>query len=256
MAIDYGFKDRVALVVGGGDGSGSIFSTLFAQEGGKVVVADVREEAAQEVVERIKAAGGEATAVKLNVLDETDMINAVKLCEEKYGGLHYGINIVGTSLDFCDLTQVPSENFDKMFHICVQSTFFGLKHQIPAILRTGQGGAVINMGSNGSLVAHKDIGLYDACKHAVLGMSKSAALDFASRGVRVNVICPGVMLSRGLKQALEKDPHFADKWIQDIPSGKLQTYEEVAHTFMFLCSKHAASITGVALPVDGGQVAD
>ncbi|KAF5038676.1 4-formylbenzenesulfonate dehydrogenase TsaC1/TsaC2 [anaerobic digester metagenome] len=251
--MDYGLKDKIALVVGGGGGSGRLTSVLLSQEGAKVVVADVNEGAAIETVNMIQSEGGEATAVKLDVLDEGDMIKAVNLCEEKYGGLHFGINIVGTSTDFADITQVPTENFDRMFNICVRSAYYGMKYQIPAIMRSG-GGAVTTMGSNGGLVAEAQMGLYSACKHAVVGMTKSAAIDFAQKGVRVNCVCPGPMNSAGFLKKAEQEPEFAEKMLAKIPLKRMIDYKEIAGTFVFLCSSGASAITGEIFECSGGML--
>jgi NAD(P)-dependent dehydrogenase (short-subunit alcohol dehydrogenase family) len=251
--MDYGLKGKVALVVGGGGGSGRITSTMLAQEGAKVVVADVREDAARETADIIKTAGGEATSIKLDVRNEDDMIAAVKLCEKTYDALHFGINIVGTSTDFTDITKVPNENFDKMFDVCVRSAYLGLKHQIPAIIRSG-GGAVTTMGSNGGLVAEPQMGLYSACKHAVVGMTKSAAIDFADKGVRVNCVCPGPMNSAGFIKKAAAEPEFAEKMLARIPIKRMIDYKEVSGVFVFLCSAGASAFTGEIFECNGGML--
>ncbi|TZE82439.1 SDR family oxidoreductase [Calorimonas adulescens] len=253
--MDYGMQGKVALVIGGGGGSGRITSTMFAQEGVKVVVADISEEAGQETVNIVKAVGGEAYFIKCDVTSEEDIKAAVNFAVETYGGLNFAINIVGTNTDFTDITQVPAENFDKMFYICTRSTYLGMKYQIPAMIKSG-GGSIVNMASAGGLVGQRKQGLYNAAKFAVVGMTKAAALDFAAQGVRINCVCPGPMLSIGMKKALEKDPHFGDQYLVDVPIGRFIGQDEVAAACVFLCSEKAAAITGIALPVDGGMVAD
>jgi len=253
--MNYGMKGKVALVVGGGAGSAGITSKLLAQEGVKVVIADFDEVAASKTVDQIKADGGEATCIKCNVVNEQDIIDAVNLTVKTYGGLNYALNFVGTNTDFSELELVPSENFDKMLHITTRSTFYGMKYQIPEIRKAG-GGVIVNMASLGGLVGQRKQGLYNAAKFAVVGMTKAAALDYAAENIRVNCICPGPMMSDGMRAAIANDPKFADQYLVDVPMGRFVEQEHVAQAFVWLCSELAGSVTGVALPVDCGMVAD
>ncbi|HVI41853.1 MAG TPA: SDR family NAD(P)-dependent oxidoreductase, partial [Anaerovoracaceae bacterium] len=176
--MDYGLKGKVALVIGGGGGSGSISSMAFAKEGCKVVVADRVEESGLKTVELIKADGGEAVFVQCDVTNEADIKAAVELAESKYGALNIALNIVGTNTAFTATADVPSEQFDIMFNINTRSTFYGMKHEIEAMKKVG-GGSIVNMSSVGGLVGQYRQGLYNATKFAVTGMTKSAALDYA-----------------------------------------------------------------------------
>ncbi|MEN6364566.1 MAG: glucose 1-dehydrogenase [Rectinema sp.] len=251
----YSMQGKVALIIGGGGGSGRMASIAFAKEGCKVVVADVLEEAAKETAAQIEAIGGKAVAVKCDVASEKSVAAAVNLAVDTYGGLNYALNIVGTNTDFTAIADVPIENFDKMIEINTRSTYLGMKHQIPAIKKSG-GGAIVNMASLGGLVGQRKQGVYNATKFAVVGMTKAAALDYAKDGIRINCVCPGPMLSAGMNAALAKDPHFGDQYLVDVPMGRFIGQEEVAEAFVWLCSDNASAITGIALPVDGGMAAD
>jgi NAD(P)-dependent dehydrogenase (short-subunit alcohol dehydrogenase family) len=248
-------KNKVVLVIGGGGGSGKITSIRLAAEGAKVVVADLKEEDAQSTVDQINANSGEATAITCNVRSEEDVIAAVDCAVNTYGRLDSAINIVGTNTDFTDITGVPSKNFDLMFEINARGMYYGMKYEILAMQKTG-GGSIVNMASAGALFGQKKQGVYNASKFAVVGMTKAAALDFAKDGIRINCVCPGPMLSEGMKAMLAKDPHFADQYLVDVPMDRLIGQEEVAEAFVWLSSDKASAITGIALSVDGGMAAD
>ncbi len=253
--MNYQMKDKVALIIGGGGGSGRISAQMFAQEGCKVVVADISEEEAKKTADLIVADGGVAVYIKCDVTKEEDIEATVNLAETTYGKLNFALNIVGTNTDFTELANVPSKNFDVMFNVNTRSTFLGMKYEIAAMQKAG-GGSIVNMASAGGLVGQYKQGLYNPTKFAVVGMTKAAALDYAKDNIRVNCICPGPMLSAGMQAALNKDPHFGDQYLTGIPLNRFIGQEEVASAFLYLCSEKAAAITGVALPIDGGMVAD
>ncbi|GEM_PF-1319485 len=254
--MEYNMQGKSALIIGGGGGSGRLTSLMLSQEGVNVVVGDINEEDGQETVAIIKEAGGEACFIRVNAVNEEDIIAAVKLCEDKYGGLHYAANIVGTNLDWSDITTVSAENFDKMMQICTRSVFFGIKHQIPAMLRSG-GGSIVNMACAGAGRIVKPFqGSYSTCKFGVLALTKTAALAFADKGIRVNCVGPQVMLSTNLQKYLDKDPHFADNMLAEVPMNRFIEYREVSSTYMFLFSEWAGAITGMLVNVDGGDSAD
>lgn len=248
-------QGKVALVIGGGGGSGRFDSLAFAKEGVKVVIADIQAEEAQKTVDEIKSGGGEAVSIACDVRKEAEVKAAVDCAVSTYGKLDYAINIVGTNTDFTRLHEVPSKNFDIMIEVNTRSTFYAMKYELEVMLKHG-GGSIVNMASAGALFGQRRQGVYNPTKFAIVGMTKAAALDYAKDGIRVNCVCPGPMLSTGMKAALAKDPHFGDQYLADVPMGRFISQEEVAEAFVWLCSDLASGITGIALPVDGGMAAD
>lgn len=248
-------KDKVAVVVGAGGGSGRITALEFGRQGAMVVVADMNEEKAKSCAEEIKKNGGNAVSFACNVRNEDEVKALMDYAVDTYGRIDIGINIVGTNTDFTDITEVSSENFDLMYEINQRGMYYCMKYELLAMKKNGKG-SIVNMGSVGSLVGQRKQGAYNATKFAVAGMTKSAALDFAQDNIRINCVCPGPMMSDGMKAALEKDPNFADQYLVDVPTGRFVEQQEVANAFIFLASDLASGITGVALPVDGGMAAD
>ncbi len=218
-------------------------------------LADIDGAKADAVRDEIVAAGGNAVSVQCDVSSEEQVKAAVDTAVATYGRLDGAVNIVGTNTDFSDLTAVSSENFDKMCVINERGMFYCMKYELP-VMKAQKYGSVINMGSAGALFGQRLQGVYNATKFAVLGMTKAAALDFAADGIRVNTVCPGPMLSDGMRYMLSKDPHFADQYLVDVPMGRLIEQQEVANTFVFLLSDLSSGITGAAIPVDGVMAAD
>jgi len=250
----YSMAGKVAIVTGGGAGIGRGNALLFAREGVKVVVSEINETSGKKTVDMIHAEGGEAVYFKCDASKEEDVKAMVDFAIDTYGALHFATNIIGTSTNFTPITEVPLSDFQKMLAINVQSVFLGLKYEIPAIIKSG-GGAIVNCGSAGSVKGIPNQGAYSAAKHAVAGMTKSAAIDYARQNIRINCVMPGSMLSEGMQAAIDQDPHFADVFIEDMPCGYLLKPEEVSKFFVYLCSDQASVINGAVLAADGGLTA-
>jgi len=253
--MNYGMQGKVAMVTGAGLGTGKAVSQLLARQGVKVVLAEIKEAAGKDAEAVIREAGGEATYIHCDVFSEEDVKNAVQFTLATYGALDYAINIVGTSLDFTPIADVSTEHWEKMFAINVRGMYFCMKYQLPVMVEAGKG-SIVNMASLGGLVGQRNQGAYNASKFAVVGLTKAAALDYAKKGIRINCVCPGPILSDGMKAALQADPHFGDQYLVDVPIGRFFETEEIAEPFAWLCSDAASAITGIALPVDGGMSAD
>lgn len=247
-------KNKVVLLVGGCGGTGEAASLLFAKEGVKVVIADIREDVGEEIVEQVKQSGGDAAFVKCDVLFEEEVAAATQFALDKYGKLDYAVNIVGLNNKFTGIADLTKDDFDDEIKISLRSSFFAMKYEIPAMIKTGAG-SIVNVGSPASLVAVLAHGAYTPAEHALVGLTKSAALDYAKQGIRVNIICPGIMLSDVLKKLLNDDPHYGDKLLVNMPSGKFTSQEDVAAAYVYLCSQYASNITGAVLTLDGGWVA-
>ena len=244
---------KVALVSGAANGMGQSEALIFAREGAKVAVADVLETEGRQVADKIKAAGGQAMFVKLDVGSEAEWEKAIKATVDAFGKLDVLVNNAGISGTF-DPDTMSTSAWDKLMEINAKGVFLGMKHAIPAMQRAG-GGSIINISSISGVVGQLGIHMaYNASKGAVRTMTKSAAVQYAKDGIRVNSVHPG-MLPPMKSSKGSADPAWRDKMIRAVPLKREGRVEEVAHAVLFLASDEASYITGVELPVDGGFLA-
>ncbi|HEY2995936.1 MAG TPA: glucose 1-dehydrogenase [Methylomirabilota bacterium] len=244
---------KVALVSGGASGMGQSEALVFAREGAKVVVGDVLETEGRQVADKIKAAGGQAQFVKLDVASEPDWEKAVKATVDAFGKLDVLVNNAGISGTF-DPDTLSTSAWDRLMEVNAKGVFLGMKHAIPAMQRAG-GGSIINISSISGVVGQTGIHMgYNASKGAVRTMTKSAAVQYAKDNIRVNSVHPG-MLPPMRSSKGSADPAWRDKMIRAVPLKREGRVEEVAHAVLFLASDEASYITGVELPVDGGFLA-
>ena len=243
---------KVALVSGGASGMGQSESLIFAREGAKVVVADLLEEG-QQVADKIKGAGGQALFVKLDVSKEAEWEKAVKAAVDAFGKLDVLVNNAGISGTF-DQDMLSTAAWDKLMDINAKGVFLGMKTAIPAMQRAG-GGAIVNISSISGFVGQQGVHMaYNASKGAVRIMTKTAAVQFAKDGIRVNSVHPG-MLPPMRSSKGSADPTWREKMIRAVPMKREGRVEEVAHAVLFLASDEASYITGTELVVDGGYLA-
>jgi NAD(P)-dependent dehydrogenase (short-subunit alcohol dehydrogenase family) len=244
---------KVALVSGAANGMGQSEALIFAREGAKVAVADVLETEGRQVADKIKAAGGQGIFVKLDVGNEAEWEKAIKATVDAFGKLDVLVNNAGISGTF-DPDTMSTSAWDKLMEINAKGVFLGMKHAIPAMQRAG-GGSIINISSISGVVGQLGIHMaYNASKGAVRTMTKSAAVQYAKDGIRVNSVHPG-MLPPMKSSKGSADPAWRDKMIRAVPLKREGRVEEVAHAVLFLASDEASYITGVELPVDGGFLA-
>jgi NAD(P)-dependent dehydrogenase (short-subunit alcohol dehydrogenase family) len=246
-------RDKVALVTGGTSGIGQAAAELFAREGAKVVIAARRREMGEAVAAAIRQSGGDALFVETDVAREEDCRRVVERTVEAYGRIDIGFNNAGILHNGVKITDDTEEAWDRTFAVNVKGVFFCMKHEIAAMLKTG-GGAIVNTSSIGGLVGGPGQGAYQASKHAVVGMTKVAALEFAKRGVRVNAVCPAVTRSE-MADAWLDTPESLARLQAMHPIGRIAEADEVARAVLFLVSDDASFVTGQALAVDGGFVA-
>ena len=239
------------MVTGAGSGIGAAMARRFAEEGAKVVVADINEEAAREVAGNIKKAGGIALAVEQDVSDAKSVEKSVDVAVEKFGRLDVAVNNAGITGDLKPTADYSLEGWDKVIAVNLSSVFYGMKHQIPAMLRSG-GGSIVNIASILGSVGARDSAGYNAAKHGVVGLTKTAALEYSKDGVRVNAIGPGY-IDTPLLKALDKEVY--DGLVGLHPIGRLGKAEEVAELALFLASDKASFVTGSYHLVDGGYTA-
>jgi NAD(P)-dependent dehydrogenase (short-subunit alcohol dehydrogenase family) len=244
---------KVALVTGGASGMGQSEATIFAREGASVVVGDILEAEGREVVSRITAAGGRAKFVKLDVTSETDWQEAIKATVAAFGKLDVLVNNAGISGTF-DPDTMSTSAWDTLMSVNAKGVFLGIKHAVQAMRQAG-GGAIVNISSISGFVGQDGIHMgYNASKGAVRIMTKSAAVQYARDGIRVNSVHPGMLPPMRTSKG-SADPEWRAKMIRAVPLRREGRVEEVAHAVLFLASDEASYITGTELVVDGGLLA-
>ncbi|WP_224702779.1 SDR family NAD(P)-dependent oxidoreductase [Devosia aquimaris] len=249
MAKD--FDGKVAFVTGAGSGIGEAIALQLGERGAKVVVADLKLDSAETVVKAIKAAGGDAAAVAVDVGKMDQVESAVQFAVDTYGGLDLAVNNAGIGGKAAPLGDYGFDDWHKVIDVNLNSVFYSMKFEIAAMLKKG-GGAIVNMASILGSVAFPNAPAYVTAKHGVVGMTKSAALDYAKKGIRVTAVGPG-FIDTPLLSAMPKEAHDGLKAMH--PIGRLGTGDEVAALTLFLLSDAASNITGSYHVVDGGFTA-
>lgn len=248
---------KVAIVTGGSSGIGRATAIAFAKEGVTVVVAARRTLEGEETVRLAKEAGGEALFLQTDVTKAAEIEALVNKTVETYGRLDYAFNNAGIDGEKLPLHEQSVEQFDHLMAINVRGVFLCMKYEIAQMLRQG-GGVIVNNSSIGGLIAFPNISPYNASKHAVMGLSKSAALDYAKLGIRINTLNPGLITTDMIDRFTKDmgDPQAANEQLTNmVPMGRMGSPEEIASTVLFLCSEAASYITGQSLVVDGGYIA-
>ena len=251
------FVGKVALVTGGGNGIGRATSVAFAGNGAKVVVVDRDGAGAEATVGIIRQNGGEALAVTADVTNSADVKAYVRAAIEKYGRIDCFFNNAGTEGKLAATAEYDEAMFDAVIAVNVKGVFLGLRHVLPEMIRQGSG-AVVNTASVAGLVGTPGMPAYVASKHAVIGLTKTAAGEVARQGIRVNAVCPGPVDTRMI-HALEEQispgnaAAVGERYQAAIPSGRYTTAEEIANMVLFLCSNLASNTTGAQFVVDGGR---
>ncbi len=244
-------RGRVALVAGASKGIGAVTAEAFAAAGADVMLGARDATALRGVAERIEAAGGRALAVATDVSDVDSMRNLVERAVDACGRLDFAFNNATDGPMPAPLAEIDPAEFDRGIATNIRGTFLGMKHQIPAMLRTG-GGAIVNMASTAGPSGHANLAAYVAGKAGIIGLTKTAALDYADQGVRVNVVAPGPILTHHLEAAGAEAQRLAGL---STPMRRIGTASEVAQVVLWLCSESSSFVTGAVIPVDGGQSA-
>jgi NAD(P)-dependent dehydrogenase (short-subunit alcohol dehydrogenase family) len=244
---------KVALVSGGASGMGQSEAAIFAREGAKVTVGDILEAEGREVAEKIVKDGGQGLFVKLDVTSEADWREAIAATVRSFGKLDILVNNAGISGTF-DPDMLSTAAWDALMAVNAKGVFLGMKYAIPALKQAG-GGAIVNISSISGFVGQDKVHMaYNASKGAVRIMTKTAAVQYASDGIRVNSVHPGVMPPMRTSKA-SADPAWRARVLEAVPMKRAGRVEEVAHAVLFLASDEASYITGTELVVDGGYLA-
>ena len=248
------FTGQVALVTGAGAGIGQATALAFAGEGLKVVVADRDVAGGEDTVAQIKAAGGSAIFLGCDVTVEAQVKQLMEQTFSTYGRLDYAFNNAGIEIEQGRLADGTLDEFDAIMGVNVKGVWLCMKYQLPLMLAQG-GGAIVNTASVAGLGAAPKMSIYSASKHAVIGLTKSAAIEYAKKRIRVNAVCPAVIDTDMFRRAYEADPRKAEFAAAMHPVGRIGKVEEVASAVLYLCCDGAAFTTGHALAVDGGALA-
>lgn len=251
--------DKVTIITGAAGGIGREAALRFAAEGAAVVAVDLPGAELDETARLVQAAGGRCLAVAADVTDEAQVQAYVAAAVAEFGGVDALLNNAGIEGPVAALTDTSVEGFDKVIAVNVRGVFLGMKHAAPAIIARG-GGAIVNVSSVAGLGGTPGIVAYGASKHAVIGMTKTAAMEFAPAKVRVNAICPSPVETR-MMRALEAgmnpdDPEAVHAMMaMSIPLGRYGEPSDIAALMAFLCSDDSSFLTGAAIPIDGGMKA-
>jgi NAD(P)-dependent dehydrogenase (short-subunit alcohol dehydrogenase family) len=245
---------KVAIVTGAGSGIGRATALAFAQAGAAVVVADHSVATGNDTVACIHAAGAEAVFVRTDVSQAADVAAMVAEARAAYGRLDYAFNNAGIAGAQAQTPDCSDANWDRVIGVNLTGVFLCMKHEIPAMLKYG-GGAIVNCSSIAGLGGFPGIPAYVASKHGVIGLTKTAALEYAIKGIRVNAVCPGVIRTPMVEEYTGGDKAAEEQMVAMEPMGRMGEPEEIASAVLYLCSGAASFVTGHAMVVDGGVVA-
>src|SRR3979490_684005 len=249
--MNISFENKVALVTGAGSGLGLAPGKAFADSGASVVLVDWNEQGVQSAAEELSAQGHKALAIHCDVADDAQVERMVEQTVATFGRLDAAYNNAGVQNVVAEAAESTREDFDRVMSINLRGVWSCMKFELRQMLKQG-GGAIVNCSSIGGLVAGPKRGTYQASKHGVLGLTKSAALDYAARGIRINAVCPGVIHTSMLDSMMATQANALNAMLKDVPIGRLGRPEEIASAVLWLCSSAASFMVGHALAVDGG----
>ena len=252
--MNLSFENKVALVTGAASGMGLATAEAFAEAGAAVALVDINEAAARKVAERLIAAGHKALAITCDVTDETQVKRMIEQTIAAFGRLDAAFNNAGVQSLAVETADSTSEEFDRVNAINLKSVWLCMKYELLQ-MRKQESGAIVNNSSIGGLIGIPGRAIYHATKHGVIGLTKSAALEYAARGIRINAICPGAIETPMVAAMVAEEPETMKDILKEQPIGRLGKPEEIASAVLWLCSPGAGFVIGHALAIDGGYTA-
>ncbi len=246
---------KVVLITGGSTGIGRAAALCCAREGARIVIADINEAEAAATVDQVKAAGAEARFVRCDVSQGAQVKAVVQSVAQQEGRLDGAFNNAGIESDWASTTRCSEENFDRTIAVNLKGVWLCMRDQITQMLSQGGSGSIVNTASVAGLVGSRGGCAYVASKHGVVGLTKTAALEFASKGLRVNAVCPGVIETPMVERMMESTKLDREVFERQEPIGRLGQPSEIGEAVAWLLSDASSFVTGVAMPVDGGFVA-
>ena len=254
MNPTYDFTGQVALVTGASSGMGLATAQAFAEAGAAVVLADINDQTLGAATDELTASGYRALAVSCDVANEDQAAAMVERAVATFGRLDMAFNNAGIQVPPSDAADEPAETFDRVNAINLRGVWACMKHELRPMREQGSG-AIVNCSSLGGLVGLPGRAAYHASKHGVIGLTKSAALEYAPRGIRINAICPGAIETPMVADMIAKGELHVPDAVANHPIGRLGRADEIAAVVLWLCSPAASFVIGVALPIDGGYTA-
>ncbi|MFY9646278.1 MAG: SDR family oxidoreductase [Terriglobales bacterium] len=248
------FENKVALVTGAGQGMGLAAARAFAEAGAAVALADRDEALVQKAAQALTKEGHKAIAIRCDVTDEQQVRETVNRTVADFGRLDAAFNNAGVQSPAIETADASSEEFDRVTAINLKSVWMCMKYELQQMRKQGSG-AIVNNSSIGGLIGLPGRAIYHAAKHGVIGLTKSAALEYAAKGITINAVCPGTIDTPMVAEMIAKDPQAMEGIMKMQPIGRLGKAEEVASAVLWLCSPGAAFVVGHALAVDGGFTA-
>ncbi|MFP5468867.1 MAG: SDR family oxidoreductase [Alphaproteobacteria bacterium] len=247
-------EGKVVIITGAASGIGRATAQIYAREGARVIIADVNERGGEETLSMINKQGHQGLFVRTDMTVETDVKTLVDRAMNAHGRLDAAFNNAGIEGMQASSADMPTNEFDKIIAVNLKGVYLCMKYQIPAMLKGG-GGAIVNTASVAGLVGFPGLGAYVASKHGVIGLTKTAALEYAKAGIRVNCVCPGLIDTPMVGRLGGSDPAMVAGLVAAEPVGRLGRPSEIGEAAVWLCSDHASFVTGHSMVVDGGLVA-
>jgi len=248
-------KEKNLLITGGSTGIGRKTAIRCAQEGAQLVIADVNEKEGAHLIEELKNSGFTASFIKTDVTKSSEINAAIDHTIKLYGRLDGAFNNAGIEGTFSNITKITEEDFDRTHAVNLKGVWLCVKFQILQFLKQNSPGSIVNTASVAGLVGTRGGSAYCASKHGVVGITKSAALEFSKKQIRVNAVCPGIIETPMLERMIEETGMTRDSVVAQEPVGRLGLPEEIAEAVLWLISDQSSFVTGIAVPVDGGYTA-